>query len=266
MRLHGIAAITALATGLSMGSAQAAPQVLGLVATKAPVPLTCMGGLCEAEISAFCLQQDRPQPGTSTVYKAVKPSMVTLLITQRDGTVRKRPLGGLAVMTSARGQFAVRIEMREAIKNRLNAKHIAVVVGPLASAAPIPYEGDRNPLTMDEVDMAAGPLRKAARPLIDEEGHDYAAAARIINKMVNTLPPSGPVDRRTVGSVWRKTIGSMRASSRNSVSVRTAAQHYRWCRSIHDAGGHFRPCLQRAHDGTMSRVNLEYWKIVNAGS
>ena len=38
------------------GRASAAPQILGLLATMAPTPLTCDDGLCSAQFSAFCLQ------------------------------------------------------------------------------------------------------------------------------------------------------------------------------------------------------------------
>ena len=52
--------------------AQAAPQILGLMASAEPVPMTCVDGTCTAELSSVCLQQQRPTPLTGTVYRPAK--------------------------------------------------------------------------------------------------------------------------------------------------------------------------------------------------
>ena len=52
------------AVWLASGSVQAAPQVLGVVASNGPIPLTC-DDQGSKPMSTFCLQQprDNPQPG-----------------------------------------------------------------------------------------------------------------------------------------------------------------------------------------------------------
>ena len=40
-------------------SALAAPQALALLKTGGPVTLTCADGVCKAEFSTYCLQQER---------------------------------------------------------------------------------------------------------------------------------------------------------------------------------------------------------------
>ena len=65
--------------------AQAAPQILGLIASDAPVPMTCAGGTCTAELSSVCLQQHRPTPATGTVYRPAKGTHITLTVTGPNG-------------------------------------------------------------------------------------------------------------------------------------------------------------------------------------
>ncbi|MDP6174084.1 MAG: hypothetical protein QGF09_07970, partial [Rhodospirillales bacterium] len=44
-------------------------QILGLAATADPVPLQCAGTNCTAELSAFCLQEEKPVSGKGTAYR-----------------------------------------------------------------------------------------------------------------------------------------------------------------------------------------------------
>lgn len=69
-------AITALVS--APGIAAAAPQILGLVASTAPVPMTCTAGQCSAEVPAFCLQRERTMPRIGTAYRAGPGSRITL--------------------------------------------------------------------------------------------------------------------------------------------------------------------------------------------
>jgi hypothetical protein len=52
------------------GALAAPPQILGLVATATPTPLSCENGKCWAEFSAFCLQKHRQAPDEKTAYLA----------------------------------------------------------------------------------------------------------------------------------------------------------------------------------------------------
>ena len=74
--------------GVIGGRASAAPQILGLVATTAPTPLTCSDGMCSAQFSAFCLQQHRISPTAGTAYRPAKGTALTLsqLALRRPGS------------------------------------------------------------------------------------------------------------------------------------------------------------------------------------
>jgi len=65
MRFKTLAFFVALPlTAIALSPAQAAPQILGLIASADPVPMTCVDGTCTAELSSVCLQQHRPTPPT----------------------------------------------------------------------------------------------------------------------------------------------------------------------------------------------------------
>ena len=49
-----LATLPLTAIALSPAPAQAAPQILGLIAYNEPVPMTCVGGTCTAELSSVC--------------------------------------------------------------------------------------------------------------------------------------------------------------------------------------------------------------------
>ena len=66
MRIQRLAGLL-LAAAVPVG-AQAAPQMLGLARTVGLTPLHCAGGECTAELTAFCLQQERDMPRAGTVY------------------------------------------------------------------------------------------------------------------------------------------------------------------------------------------------------
>lgn len=266
IRLWTFATVAAVVSVLPPVGARAAPQMLGLVATDRPLPMTCADGVCSAEASTFCLQRNRSRPVPGTLYTAVDNTKIVLVVTRADGTVVRRPAKGLVRIVSARWQFAVHIQLSETAKARLGAVKVSVAIAPLASAAPVPVPGDRNPLTKAEIAETAGPLRKAAGTLVEAGGDRNVAAARIVNRMINALPAQGRATPKQAASLWARTVGPVPGTKPAGPGRVRAAEYYRWCLSIRRAGGGMLSCLQYAHDGWMGRFNLRYWKIVNAGS
>src|SRR5687767_10113316 len=79
MRIPSLLAAAILVGGGAAAPAAAAPQVLGVVASIAPVEMSCTGETCTAQLSAFCLQREREVPGEHTAYRAADPSAYTLV-------------------------------------------------------------------------------------------------------------------------------------------------------------------------------------------
>ena len=67
------------------GEARAASQMLALLETGGSTPLVCDGGVCKAEFSTFCLQQDRSLPGASMPYEVAEGSNLHLVLSDPAG-------------------------------------------------------------------------------------------------------------------------------------------------------------------------------------
>ena len=101
-----------LAVAAPLSGAAAAPQMLGLIASNGPVPLSCAGGTCTAELSSFCLQRDRDVPPAGTAYRPVDDTGLTLVATLADGQTRRLPAGDRLRIESERNYTAVAVEER----------------------------------------------------------------------------------------------------------------------------------------------------------
>ena len=270
MRYRTIIAAAALAFASTFSSANAAPQMLGLVATLEPAPLACADGVCEIEISAFCLQQERDMPAPGTAYAPVDPAKIILVARTADGREVRRPAGDLVRLNTARAQLAVRLSVPEAALRELagieGGVRLAIEIGPLAAAAPVPVAGDADPLSAGEITAAAGPLRELAGDIAVTAGPNGTAAI-ISNRLINTYMATGG-DR---DGLWERVFGEEAAIGRRYArmtaepGVRRAAEYYDICQTMHVAD-QFERCLKNAHDGYMSRINIEYWNLVGGGS
>ena len=97
--------------------AHAAPQILGLVAAAQPIPLTCEGGVCRAEVSAVCLQQHRKSPEPGTAYLPAQGTEIAL-----TGAGKSVSVAGLVKMTSVRGFTSVSVSLAQATVRALGLR------------------------------------------------------------------------------------------------------------------------------------------------
>src|SRR5262245_43570740 len=75
--------------GTASQSVSAAPQVLALMTSDQPVPLTCTDSECSALVGTLCLQRDRDIPVYGQPYQANLPDRLTLSLIDASGTVRQ---------------------------------------------------------------------------------------------------------------------------------------------------------------------------------
>ena len=112
----------AAAAGLSLTApASAAPQILGVVASIAPMPLACSGETCTAQLSAFCLQRQREVPPEKTAYSAADPQAFTLIALRADGSRVRVPVSDQVAFSSAYGYASVRVSVPHALLDQLEA-------------------------------------------------------------------------------------------------------------------------------------------------
>ena len=178
-------ALIAVAAG-SASPAAAAPQALGLMASKGPVPLACSGGECRAEVTAFCLQEARSVPSEGTAYEPVGAGPMRLVLTRADGSTVTLNAAEHARLSSRRGFTAMSIAVPHALLARHAAVSASVEIGPEVTLAPVAVAGDPTPQSEDELALAAGPFRKIATERLEQGA--AADAARLTQRLINALP------------------------------------------------------------------------------
>jgi len=260
--------IIALGLGIVLmvgGPVAAAPQILGLVATAKPLPLTCADGVCAAEFSVFCLQKYRTSPMAGAEYRATQDTALTLTYTDRVGEKRSVSVGNLVIIKAHRGNYAVRIAIQEGEIRGLGGRDAAISVGALASLVPIAQAGDTAPLDDLEIAYVTGPHRAAvAREFNDDRAP--TVALQTVNRLINALPQgrTTPSRRR---ALWRQVIGDV-PTRHSETGVRRAAREFQFCKRWADTGRGYglRFCLEEYHDLKANDLTEKAWKVSEPGS
>ncbi len=249
---------TAIALSAVSAPAVAAPQILGLLATAEPVPLSCAGGICTAEISSVCLQQNRDAPRTGTAYRPAAGTGITLTVTAPDGTLSSLPVAAEVTVSSLRLYFSVKVSLPEKLVRRLGGGAAMLSIGPMASVVPIAIEDDASPLSQREIAAyTAGPLRATAERAfaLDRERLD---ATRTLNQMINRLPENRPAGAEEIGPLLERTPQA------NPMAKRAAED----CRLVlhRDITPDLRSCLAYQHDLLATGTTNDVWKALKPGS
>src|SRR5215510_13624913 len=111
IRAHLAVGVAVAALMIGIGSAAAAPQILGIVASNGALPLTCDEQGCHADLSTFCLQQPRANPGPGQRYELADRSSVTLVGTRSDGEIVRVPAAPYVTFSSDRGFTSVEVAL-----------------------------------------------------------------------------------------------------------------------------------------------------------
>jgi len=250
---------------LVMGSlsAQAPPQVLGLVATLEPIELQCDRSVCSADLSTICLQQHRASPAKGKRYLIHDPDAMTAVGETVEGRRVALSIDERFTVRSLRGHSAIRISAPAHLLRSLGVKRIALSVDRHVALVPEPVPGDPRPQTDADIQIASGPLLAMAGNVLAER-KERIDAAQLTARMANSLPPLGRASDAARDAVWDDAIGERTGQGAAVEMVRDA---YQRCHALTRAGStSLRNCLGSAHDIFMGRVNTEYWDRSGAGS
>jgi hypothetical protein len=253
----------ALVITVPSAPAQAAPQILGLMASIEPVPMTCVDGTCTAELSSVCLQKHRPTPPTGTVYRAAKGTEIILMVAGPNGVNRRLRVEATLSFTSLRQYTAVKVSLPEAAVRRLGNGPARLSVGPMASIIPVVLQHDPNPLSADEIVRYTGPLRAAAERAFERDSA-RVKATRILNQMVNRLPENSGVGIEHVDSLWQQTAGND-VTAETQKFIKRAVKDCRETLRIGMLPG-LRSCLAYQHDYLAGENTNNAWQAMNPGS
>jgi hypothetical protein len=250
-------------TAIALSSAQAAPQILGLMASNEPVPMTCVEGTCTAELSTVCLQQHRPTPPTGTVYLPAKNTKITLTVAGSDGVKRQLRIETALKFTSLRQYTAIKVSLPEGAVRQLGDGAAGLSVAPMASVIPVALAGDPNPLSAGEIARYTGPLRALAARAFERDS-DRVNATRILNRMVNRLPEDSNAGIEEVDALLQQSV-------RKNVTAETQKylkRAFKDCRETLRIGVEpsVRSCLSYQHDYLSGENTTNAWRAMNPGS
>lgn len=245
---------------LPLATASAAPQALGLAATPEPMPLHCEDGLCTAFLTAFCLQENRPQPEDGIAYLPTETSVITLFVSTKDGRTLTLP-GRDYVEFYARNHTAVIAKLEQRKLDELNAESVAIQIGALTSLIPEEQPGDLFPQSAEELAFATGPYRAAAEQYFDKGFH--AERTAITAMLINNLPKRGNVEVANGESAWTDVLDKRGIIGFSEAGKELARATFENCKEITGRSMKslsFRSCLEIRHGRLQSTTNREYWK------
>ncbi|QEX15195.1 hypothetical protein FRZ44_04750 [Hypericibacter terrae] len=250
----------------STGSAQAAPQILGVVASHGPIPLNCLNDGCRADLSTFCLQQSRDNPARGQTYVPIEGAEIVLSGTNRLGQNVRLSATPYLEFATDRGFTAIEVTLPPGELAKLGLFDIAIDIGERVSLVPMAAANDTNPQTAAEIAIATGTVREVGTEFFDriDEAGD---AIRLANQMINALPARGHSINDSDGRVLEAAIASETGRASGIEGVTLARKMYATCGAKVEVSHYFdnvRSCLEAAHDELVANTNIDLWRSLSS--
>jgi len=255
-----------VAMWLATGSALAAPQILGIVASNGVLPLTCAEDGCHADLSTFCLQQPRANPEVGQRYELADADKVTLVGTKANGETVRLPAAPFITFASTRGFTSVEVTMPAQTMAQLGLTAVGVEVAREASLVPAAVANDPDPQSSDEVALALGAYRRQGSKFFDQSS-EAADAIRLTNRMINDLPKHQRLATDTDGHLIDGTLTSEAAMLADPAGITLARNYHDTCIVKVDVTHHIdsmRSCLQGTHDRLVTNTNIDFWRSLSS--
>lgn len=256
-------AFATVALLLFPGTADAAPQGLGLVATAQPVPMICDDDGCVAQLSSFCLQRERMSPNYGTPYFVAGGAGLWLHLTDAGGGHRTVPAEGLARLVATFGNTGIEARVSTADMAALGAVEISVEVGNLVTLFPESVADDPNPITAAEGAFARGPARRLAADIFDSPSA-LGDTINILDRAINSITTFSRLSDEGRRDLWSRVAGVAREAEVDN----RAAEVFSAC--LDDLRRQMvfglRNCLEGRRAELLIRANLRLWNGLAAGS
>ena len=247
-------------------TASAAPQSLGLVATAKPVPMICDVGGCVAQLSSFCLQEDRAAPNHHTPYYVAGGAGLWLHLTDSDGGQRTVPADSYVQLESSRGYTGVEVNISAVEMAALGAVEVSVEVGKLVTLFPETAADDPNPLTKAERTLALGPARHFAAAIYDSPS-GLGDTISILDRAINMIDRSFHLSYQGRLNIWSHVAGAPLETPAD-FRMRRAAKVFSTCLDDprQEMVSGFRHCLEGRRYELLMDANFQLWDRLAAGS
>jgi hypothetical protein len=258
----------ALAAGLLLatGSAQAAPQVLGIVASNGPVPLACDDSGCRVDLSSFCLQQPRQNPPPGQAYTPLEGADIMLAGRNAAGATVRVPAAPYLDFHTDRGFTAIEATLAPDKLAALGLHDLAIEIGDKVSLLPAEAAGDRDPQTKEEIALATGAVRSKGVEFFDVTG-ESGDAIRLANRMINALPAHGRSAADSDGRVLEAAIATGAGQAADHKGIEVVRGMYASCQNKVDVTHHIenmRGCLEGTHDRLVVNTNIDFWNSLGS--
>ncbi len=246
-------------------AANAAPQLLGVIATSSPLKLQCEGSTCAVELSTFCMQAERDTPDRHYVYTPHDMAVFKVVAHDADGNKTELALTA-AKFRSERGYTAARMEfsVRDLKGRGLTATSLSVADGGVL--VPMPVANDPDPIRDGEVEHALASLQPVADRIFKLHNTEFEAI-KVVSRVLSETPAKGRLPKADRENLWENTFGE---TPRESVGpgMHRAADVVGYCQYRTSQGRFFsvRRCLEQRLDGMMMNINTDYWKATKPGS
>ena len=236
------------------------PQVLGLIATRTPIPLQCEDGICSGFFSAFCLQETRPKPVAGQAYDQAGRGDITLVVLKNDGTTNEFSATGLLNFVSEGDYTSVRVSLPEGRLAALDAASVSVKVPRKVSLIPR-IDGMADAMRESDMETATGPDRYTAEGIF-ERNDPRAQTASIMSRLINLLPASGVAPATLRHRIWNSNASDGALDGLSGRAVEDARSAFDRCNWYADEGYkvRLRGCLKKNHDEFLKQLNKEYWE------
>lgn len=260
--MHGFVAWCFLAVAPGV---QAAPQILGLMATKVPQPLMCRGAECTAELVSYCLQPNRPEPWPGHAYEPSLGADLTLVGRTADGRVVRVEAEPYVHFSANVAMTTVRVSIDQALLAELGVEALSLDVGRSVSLLPVVYPDDANPLSKEEIAEATGTARAIGADFF--ENGPVGDTARLTAALLSRLPRNDRISPEERERLWDDAVGSDLEAASSSEGLEQARAAYEQC--LEAVGNRvyysIRDCIEGRHGRVVRKQNQALGKTLKTG-
>ena len=265
MHIRILFAATIAALALSASRAEAAPQILGLVASNGlPIPMRCQGSDCTALLASFCLQEARDAPEDGQAYLPGPHGGLSLIVTRASGQRLRLAANELVSLTLYSEMSTVKASLS---LTKLAASGVSLGAGDTVSVAvegdtvilPVPVVGDPDPQTPEEVALATGPLRQLAGETFDTTGAGDADSTRLLGLLINAMPAGDNPDPIALDGLLHQVLASVEPGRFDAATLVETGQVVQNCQNFPSRLGQAY-CLESRQNGLLATMNQDYWE------
>jgi len=257
-------AVAIAVLSLATSRAEAAPQILGLVASNGiPTPMRCDASGCTALLASFCLQETREAPSFNQAYRPGPKGGFDLILARANGTRLTVAANALLTINLYEGLSTVQASLPlSALASRgvVVGKDdtLSLAVRDNTSILPVTMPNDPDPQTPEEISLATGPLRRLAAQTFDTGG-DQSDTAKLLGLLMNALPPAADTTPVAVQATLDRIVAGIEPGRLSPQALSEAERIIHQCQYFPATALAQEFCIASQQRDMLAEMNEEYW-------